>query len=671
MNQPTIPSRAAPREVLRILAGLGALALLLPLAVAGLAAQVPNLDSLPVIEPRLTRIIGSDTLEIQEPVLSPNGRWVLFSTRSPASGGYIYIVSAEGGEARRLIDNPDALEPAWFPEGDRFAYYSRANQAIMTVPFDNQRGQVAGPAQRVTLDVALPWYRLSPDGTRIAYRSHADQGMILRVVPSNGGTAQTLDVPAGLVFLMDWSADGRYVYYGARASNSQQGGAYRIAVDGGEPEPAGQFQSGPSAPQVPFVAQAVPSVDPPFLVGRYNGMPVARMALPHNATPAQFGRTFTPDGKKLLAVVSNTANPMRLIPVAGGAPRQLGEARAWEFPLGWSPDGSEVLFAAQLNGRQAIMSAPVAGGAAREVGPMPDRGPPTGDHWAYPITFSADGLYLTYSRPTPGSDNRTLVVRPVAGGDERVVTTSLGYHSEFRLVGPGGSPNIAGADFLYLERRGDHAELRATPPQGPSRLLRSFADSAVGRGHPIGVFEDRVAFVDGGFSFETGARPARILMARGAQGTPKVVADVPDVIAFDDVAWSPDGRWIAATTYVGNSDDDYIKVLVVGVTPEGDVSSPPRLIDTPTTGSAWGLRWLPDGSAVTLYGQTPPGMGFDIYLIPVRNSGRPVSLTRDDPGEIGFNLLSPDGRYVAYQARVERGTSLWLADLGDALNRLR
>ena len=202
-------------------------------------------------------------------------------------------------------------------------------------------------------------------------------------------------------------------------------------------------------------------------------------------------------------------------------------------------------------------------------------------------------------------------------------------------------------------------------------MLRSFAASDVGRGRPIGVFENRIAFGEGGFSFETGAAPARLLVATNAQENPKVVADVPGVVAFDDVAWSPDGRWIAATTYVNNADDGHIKVLVVGVTPAGDVSAPPRLVDTPMTGSAWGLRWLPDGSAVTVYGQGPPDMGFDVYLIPVHNSGRPVSLTRDDPGEIGFNLLSPDGRYVAYQARVERGTSLWLAELGDALMGLR
>jgi len=306
---------------------------------------------------------------------------------------------------------------------------------------------------------------------------------------------------------------------------------------------------------------------------------------------------------------------------------------------------------------------------------MPDRGPPERVEWANPITFSTDGRYLTYSRPTPGSTERTLVVRPVAGGDERVVTSSLYLHSATRLSGPGGTPNLAGKDFLYLERRGERVELRATSPEGPSRLIRSLALPDVGRGKPVGVFEDRVAYTHS--SAPAGGQPGQaggvqLLVARGSGGTPKEVAAVPGVQALDDVVWSPDGRWIAGIAYVSNAPDELkIKILVVGVTPEGDVSTPPRLIDTPIIYAAWALLWLPDGSAVTLTGQSPPDGRYDVWLVPVRNEGRPMALTRDDRYPIGYNVLSPDGRYIAYRAEVERGSSLWLADLGDALKKLR
>ncbi len=112
-------------------------------------------------------------------------------------------------------------------------------------------------------------------------------------------------------------------------------------------------------------------------------------------------------------------------------------------------------------------------------------------------------------------------------------------------------------------------------------------------------------------------------------------------------------------------------VLVVGVGTDGEVSVPARLIDTPIDLTAWALRWLPDGSAVTLYGQSPPDLDFDIWLVPVQNGGRPQVLTRDETNGIGFNTVSPDGKYVAYQTSVRRGSSLWLADLGDAWWRER
>lgn len=686
MNWLNITTRRGLPTARLLRPGLGSLTLLLQLAAPGLAAQDTTRPALPVIEPRLTRIIGSDTLQIREPALSPDGRWVAFS-QTTSEIGSLWIVSSAGGEPRRLIDAANVQEPVWFPEGDRIAYFSSEISAIMTVPFDTRLGRVSGRPQRVTLEPAARWFRLSPDGKWFAYRVWAEDGgpmgMIIKVIPANGGTARTLGARAEMIFLMDWSADGKYIYYGARTSAAQQGQNFRVAVDGGAPELVRQLPAGESAPLVPYFVVAMPgdpAAGPPFLVVGYDAHPVARIALPQNAAAELPGRGLTSDGRHLLAVVSNTASPMRVLPVAGGAPRQLGEARAPEIPLGWSPDGNEVLFATQLDGRLAIMSAPVTGGAAREVGPMPDRGPPVRVEWANPITFSADGRFLTYSRPTPESADRTLVVRPVTGGEERIVTSALFQHSATRLAGPGGTPNIAGDDFLYLERRGDRVELRATPPEGTSRLIRSFAMADVGRAKPKGVFEDRVAYrqdaepstVEAGRETSGRTTPARILVARGASGAPKEVASVPGVWGFDDLVWSPDGRWIAGTAYVNAGTDDYtIKILVVGVTPEGDVSSPARLIDTPIIYAAWGLQWLPDGSAVTLTGQSPPNGRFDIWFVPVRNEGRPVALTRDDRDGIGYNVLSPDGRYVAYRADVERGTSLWLADLGDALARLR
>jgi hypothetical protein len=433
-----------------------------------------------------------------------------------------------------------------------------------------------------------------------------------------------------------------------------------------------------SGPEVPFRVSQV-STDPDQAGHEIQTLleePVARLKLARNASTMVPGLTFSQDASKLLAVVSKNVRPLRILPVAGGPPLQLGAAESWNKPLGWSPDGVHVFFShTEEGGPTKLLSAALDGGETRELGPMPDRGPPVRDLWGLPIIFSSDGKHLSYSRPTPGSPYRTLVVRPVEGGEERVITEALLHHEAFGLAGPGGAPLVVGDEFLYNEAvRDGQWEIRAVAPEGPSRLIRSGPMS-----DPVfafGVFEDRVAYAWGDSLSRRDpfnpATAARIKVAKGHSGALKEVAVIPGATGFDDIVWSHDGNWIAANTYfAGDEDSADMKVVVVGVGQDGEVTVPYRVIDTPMIGSAWSLRWLPDDSAVILYGQSLPDWGADIWLIPVKNGGRPVALTRDEVSFIGYHVLSPDGRYVAYQGRIPRGTSLVLADLGDWLKEVR
>ena len=550
---------------------------------------------------------------------------------------------------------------------------------IMILAFDTQSGQPSGPPHRVTSGEVLPGFRLSPDGRWFAYTNWTGSGGVaIKVIPASGGKVRTVMESEWRVWLMDWSADGRYIYYQAQMIDRPDvRRMLRVSAEGGQPEEIQRAPTGMSAPGAPYRIVRVsdgPAQAFPLEIQGYDGSSISRIALPQGAGVEAPGRTFASDGRHLLTVVSSAVSPIHLVTVAGGTPRQLGEARPGEWPLGWSADGNDIFVATPIEGRQVIMRVSVKSGAAREVGPMPDRGPPRGEWGVNPVTFSPDRRYLTYSRPTPGGLDRTLVVRPVAGGDERVITRSLFSHDAIGLVGPGGTPNISGEDFLYMERQADSVRLFATPPSGPSRLIRSFP-VAVGRAAKS-VFGQRVAYAPSGPVLLSGTDsgthglPGQILVADGPYGAAKEVAALPDVKGFNDIVWSPDGRWIAASAYVAASPKGYtIKILVVGVTPSGDVFAPPRLIDTPIIYALWGLQWLPDGSAVIVTGQSPPTGRLDIWLVPLRNGGSPVALTSSETDPVLFNVLSPDGRHVAYRTWKDRGTSLWLADLGDALQR--
>lgn len=656
---------------------------------ASLVAQEARTGELPVIEPRLTKIIGSDTLQIRQAVLSPTGSWVVYSAETPG-GERLWIIPVTGGEPKLLVDMDRVSDPIWFPRGDRIAFRSSANSAIMTVAFDPEAGSASGTPRRVTLDAVYHLaniYRISPDGEWIAYKVQPEEGgMLIRIVPSSGGTARTLvQERTNRVFLQDFSADGRHLYYRRRNyDNPSLPGLplFRVAVDGGTPELVTQPPERSASPESDHIVERVSSGwvnGSPYEIRDYFGTPLARIVLPENASTMGAGLTFSADETKLLAVVSNEVSPLRVLPVEGGSPRQIGETQGSEKPLGWSPDGQEILFATSVDGRISIMSAPVEGGAAREVGPIPDPGALGGSGWSNPLIISSDGHYVFYySRPNPGTQYRTLFVRPIEGGESRIISDSVRAWGAFGLAGRGGTPLMDGESFLYGKVVGDReVELRATPPEGPSRLLRQ--DPLPSPEFPyfaMGVFGDRVVYgKDGSRTDPNPSNPddiAGILVAKGPEGEMKEVASLPGAVTFDDIVFSYDGRWIAANTYYIGEDGDccVTKVVVVGVTEDGEVSVPARAIDTPIPGSAWSLRWLPDQSAVILYGQRLPDWDFDVFLIPVRNGGRPVALTRDDPDYVDINLLSPDGKYIAYQAFVDRGTSLWLADLGNALANL-
>jgi Tol biopolymer transport system component len=632
---------------------------------------------LPVIETGLTSIIDSDTLQIRQAALSPDGRWVVYSALSPG-GEHLWVIPVEGGKPSLLVGEKGASRPAWFPGGERIAYHSDGINGIMTVPFDGDRGQVSGPPRRITLDPVPFWpsnFRISPDGRWIAYKSWPAGGqMLVKVISSNGGNARTIaSERTNRVFLQDWSEDGRYVYYRRRDYDAPDSYLiFRADVNGEGVEPVTEMPTGASRPDFPYRVSRVATDgadEPGYEVQTLLEDPVARLKLPLNASTGDPGELFAHGGSKLLAVVSKAVRPLRILPVEGGPPVQLGEAKGLKKPLGWAPDGSEVYFSWTEEGRTTLLAADVDGGSVRELGPMPDLGPPVRDYWGNPIIFSPDGEYLSYSKPTPDSRFRTFVIRPTAGGQDRIVTDSLLHHEAFGLAGPGGSPVVAGEEFLYTEwKGGGHYEIRAVSPTGLSRLIRSGVTGEA----PFcyGVFEDRVVCA-GRAEESTSTAPVSLLwVADGSDGPMKEIASLPGVVAFDDIVWSNDGKWIAANSYnTGGPETGGMKVVVVGVDEKGKVTTPYRVIDTPMYGSAWSLRWLPDDSAVILYGQSLPDWGFDIWLIPVKNGGRPVALTRDETDGVGYHVLSPDGRFIAYDAGVRGGTSLWLADLGDALKR--
>jgi Tol biopolymer transport system component len=397
-------------------------------------------------------------------------------------------------------------------------------------------------------------------------------------------------------------------------------------------------------------AQAAPGVAPVLEVATIEGRPIARFALPRNMSATG----FTPDGRGLMAVRSNMVAPIRIVPVAGGPSRQVTEARGYDWPLGWSEDGSRLYVQTQANGHDAVLEIPVNGGPATQwVLPAGERQTvvpsPNGRHYLYSYSLT---------EPSSSGDLRTLVVQSLVDGNTRVVTRAayVTPQSPSTFVrGPGGSWTNDG-EFLYFERRGSRLELWTTPPEGPARLLRAFPSSYAGR-TGFGVHGNRIAYT------EKSGDSTTLLVAEGTNGRPRTVAKVAGSAAAP--AWSHDGRWLAFDYYPPGEASRY-SVLLLGVGPDGALTAAPRVLESGAQ-FGWQIEWLPDDHAVTVFGMTGQAFQTHVFLVSLREGERPIALTQDDPSTRWGYELSPDGRYVAYPAEIPRGSSIWRVDLGNVL----
>ena len=63
----------------------------------------------------------------------------------------------------------------------------------------------------------------------------------------------------------------------------------------------------------------------------------------------------------------------------------------------------------------------------------------------------------------------------------------------------------------------------------------------------------------------------------------------------------------------------------------------------------------------------PRAPNAEIALVKLADSQNPILLSKGDPGSKWGHLLSHDGKYVAYPAERERGSSILMLDVSEVL----
>jgi len=179
-----------------------------------------------------TRILADQPVGQFQPVYSPDGKWIAYVSWNDTIGGYLWRVSASGGQPERLTSIPGQYQrPAWSPDGTLLAVVkgdavlrdrdSEGQGQLELVPMDD------GPI-RVIDDTVPMWNQLtfSSNGKRIIYEPGSRKKSTLprntQIISKDldGKDIQVLAVrqPGRFnlpLFQRTVSPDGKYVVYSA------------------------------------------------------------------------------------------------------------------------------------------------------------------------------------------------------------------------------------------------------------------------------------------------------------------------------------------------------------------------------------------------------------------------------------------------------------------------
>lgn len=651
--------RRSPQRSRRIASLLACVAGVLCLSAPELPAQTSQQPDVPTIEPHFTQLYAADRTQLRFPSLSPDGRWIALSAWREDDEVSLWLVPAEGGEPIRLTQGHYDDQPVWFPSGERIAFRSdrpareeNGGSYVMSLPIDPETGQPTGPPRQVSVDNVFAWLDVSPDGEWIAFSGWAQEIAIL-VVPSAGGASRT--VAAAYVGRPVWSPDGKSIYYVLDQPHGEGDALIRANVDGTKVETVFNWPQLIRIfrhPESTFVLRAIsrrgndrPSV---WEVATTGGRALARLELP----PGMDASSFTPDGD-LIATRQDLVAFLEVLPIDGGPPRRLGDTRAREL-LGWTADGQRFLFKTTLDGEDMLFFAPTDGGPMRQVR-LHERLLDT-----FAPVLSSDGRHLLYAVAGDEEETTVLKVLDLDDGRAREITRHLAAVG-IEFSGRGSARSRDGDDFLYIEQRGERFDLRASPPGGPPRLLRTFHGELPAS---IAVCEDRIAYR------QPQSEPARqgsgsekqssLMLARAGDDETRTLLTVPGRGSLESPTWSPDGRRLAVKVYrtpPGARRYETLELLVLKIDPSGDVIGEPIVLETPD-GYWWGPKWLPSGRGVLVVGDGT------VWRVSAEPGVRPVAITDDSVWDFE---ISTDGRSIAYIRADLRGSSIWRVDLGDAL----
>lgn len=574
--------------------------------------------------------------------LSSDGEWLALSIMDTPATASLWVL-------RVGIDTPARLtaaghwdaNPEWSPRGDALYFVSNreaaagdlADSYVMALAFDAASGRAAGEPRRVLDDPVAGAVRVSPDGDALAYVDGADRRM-LKVAPVAGGAAKVVTRMPERSGNIVWSRDGRHLYFVTTAPDQSDRVLYRVPVAGGELEvvarglPLGRLVFGPGAETYVWEDNTGGPRERTLELRDRSGN-VLHAITTNRRTRASL---VTPDGRGMIAVESNTVAPTRVMPVTGGAYRDLTPPEQYEWVMRWSPEGDAVYTWTERDGEPVLAKIPLHEAEPRFF--TDDEG------WG---SEGANSRFLFLASRRDGTNPRSLVAMDLHHGTRHTVSESLPALTSIFPHGPGGAW-AAHEELFYFERHGDEIQVRGWRGPGEARTVRSLPASLIGRTN-VAVHGDRVAWQ------QPRGEVLDLMIADSPDAEPRRLLTMPAMPGSNEISFSHDGRLLVLHYSRGPGSPDLMAIV------DAAGETEPRIIDPGLRYWYW-PRWLPDDSGVLAIGGGA-GAESNVVHVPVAEGGEIVQITREDTGSVWGFEISPDGSHIAYPGEVYRGSTVW------------
>jgi formylglycine-generating enzyme required for sulfatase activity len=216
--------------------------------------------------------------------------------------GDIYIMNADGGDQRRLTDDP-AYDgwPTWSPDGAQIAFTSDRNGNPDIYVMDADGSNVRQLTHHSANDI---WPEWSLDDTRIAFVSRRDGNFEIYVVNADGTNLQRLTNTPSHEDFPAWSPDGTRIIFSRIEGND---GTYVMNADGSDERQLMDFEV--------------------------------------------FEPAWSPDGTRIAFGSDHEGfRGIYVIDADGSNLQKLSSTRAGENCPTWSPDGTRIAFASWRDG---------------------------------------------------------------------------------------------------------------------------------------------------------------------------------------------------------------------------------------------------------------------------------------------------------------------------------